>query len=373
MKIKSTFLRDYARIVAEAIPADFTDNYDVQRFGPKPPEAKRHSLAQAARRKLAKARFVTTGSAKHTVLTAMDFVAPHLQHLEWLYSRLADHESREILAKLVAFRALGHRKIKLPLNCPEHWKRIRTAEKLAADGEQVDPGLMGWKLTRMNLRQIGYPIELYFLPVGVVTDFVEQQYRCETADGLIECADGDVAIDAGGCWGDTALYFAHKVGANGKVVSFEFLPDNLSVYEKNLELNPELAKRIRLFRNPVWSCNNSELFVSKNGPGTSVSTKASQPADMKVLTRSLDDLLNQREFEKVDFIKMDIEGAELAALQGSMQLLKRFKPKLAVTIYHKLDDFWTIPRYLDQLDLGYNFYIRHFTIHAEETVLFTKA
>jgi hypothetical protein len=46
---------------------------------------------------------------------------------------------------------------------------------------------------------------------------------------------------------------------------------------------------------------------------------------------------------------------------------------LAISIYHKLPDFWEIARYLDSLDLGYRFYIRHFTIHAEETVLFAVA
>ena len=70
---------------------------------------------------------------------------------------------------------------------------------------------------------------------------------------------------------------------------------------------------------------------------------------------------------------MDIEGSELAALQGAEQTLRKFKPKLAVSVYHALQDFWTIPQYLNQLGLGYRFYLRHFTIHAEETVLFAKA
>ena len=67
---------------------------------------------------------------------------------------------------------------------------------------------------------------------------------------------------------------------------------------------------------------------------------------------------------------MDIEGSELAALLGAEKTLCKFRPTLAVSVYHNLSDFWTIPRFVESLNLGYKFYLRHFTIHAEETVLF---
>ena len=75
---------------------------------------------------------------------------------------------------------------------------------------------------------------------------------------------------------------------------------------------------------------------------------------------------------KVNFIKMDIEGAELAALHGAEITLRQFRPKLAICVYHQLEDFWTIPQFLDGLDLGYRFYLRHFTAYGEETVLFAE-
>ena len=54
-------------------------------------------------------------------------------------------------------------------------------------------------------------------------------------------------------------------------------------------------------------------------------------------------------------------------------VLRQFRPKLAITVYHDFKDFWEIPQFLDRLGLGYRFYLRHFTIHAEETVLFAVA
>lgn len=94
---------------------------------------------------------------------------------------------------------------------------------------------------------------------------------------------------------------------------------------------------------------------------------------MQVETLTIDDLLRNNGLERIDFIKMDIEGAELEALKGAETVIRRFRPKLAISIYHRLPDFWEIPQWIEGLGLGYRFHLRHFTIHAEETVLFAEA
>ena len=53
---------------------------------------------------------------------------------------------------------------------------------------------------------------------------------------------GDYVIDAGGCYGDTALYFANEVGAKGKVFTYEFIPSNLTFLDKNISLNQLLEQ-----------------------------------------------------------------------------------------------------------------------------------
>ena len=69
---------------------------------------------------------------------------------------------------------------------------------------------------------------------------------------------------------------------------------------------------------------------------------------------------------------MDIEGAELLALEGAIETIKKFKPKLAIATYHSLSDFVKIPNWILGLDLGYEIFIDHFTIHSEETVCFAR-
>jgi len=80
-----------------------------------------------------------------------------------------------------------------------------------------------------------------------------------------------------------------------------------------------------------------------------------------VQTLKIDDMVARGDVPRIDFIEMDIEGAELEALKSCDHGVYDFK------------DFGEIPQFLDRLVLGYRFYLRHFTFHGEETVLFAGA
>ena len=74
--------------------------------------------------------------------------------------------------------------------------------------------------------------------------------------------------------------------------------------------------------------------------------------------------------ETADFIKMDIEGAELQALQGAKNTIKKCHPVLAVCVYHKCDDLWVIPEYIKSIDSTYQFYLRAYSKYSQELVLY---
>jgi len=365
----ASFLEDYISVLVDAVGADFSDNYDTDRFGPEKREfpGVREFLKRVARKKCG---YASVSLMQGVVQRGLKFARPHLSDLDWLYQNLSDDFSRRWLVQLTAYRALGHLKIKLPTNTPEFREARDLALKIPRGEEELDPQFLAWKLHERSLEVFGYPIRMFCGAGACYTTFVHEQYRCETSEGVIECSRGDIAVDAGGCYGDTALYLAFKAGQAGRVASFEFLPTNVSVFRRNLALNPDLASRIRLYENPVYSNSGQELFVVGNGPGTRVTQKSTDPSALKVSTLKIDDLVSSGDFPRIDFIKMDIEGSELEALKGSEKTLREFKPKLAITVYHDFKDFWQIPQYLDELNLGYRFYLRHFTIHAEETVMF---
>lgn len=300
-------------------------------------------------------------------------LALHAEELQWLYLRLADVESRKLLVTLMAYRILGYRRVKLPLNTPTYWNNLKELEKLATLDDCIELDFNNWKVCRNDLKNVGYPVQVYARTLGVLTQFVLEQYRCTTTDSPIEVSAGNTVIDCGGCYGDTALYFACKAGNNGKVYSFEFMPNNLHIFNRNLAINPEMMARIEIVPHPVWSTSGEKLYVEGHGPATNVTTSPKTADAKEVSTLCIDDLAQEHKIQKVNFIKMDIEGSELEALCGAEQTIRRDKPKLAISVYHRLHDFWMIPRWIEGLNLGYNFYLRHFTIHTEETVLFAEA
>ena len=84
---------------------------------------------------------------------------------------------------------------------------------------------------------------------------------------------------------------------------------------------------------------------------------------------SLDDYFYDKN-KKPTYIKLDVEGAEMKALKGAEGIISEFKPKLAVSIYHNLEDIWEIPLYLVDKYPFYNYYIRHHDVSTFETILY---
>lgn len=67
---------------------------------------------------------------------------------------------------------------------------------------------------------------------------------------------------------------------------------------------------------------------------------------------------------RVDFLKLDVEGHEMEALQGAIQCIQRHRPVLAIAGYHRASDFWRIPKFIGNLNLGYRIRLR---IHTENS------
>jgi hypothetical protein len=89
-----------------------------------------------------------------------------------------------------------------------------------------------------------------------------------------------------------------------------------------------------------------------------------------VPTITIDEAVLRTKVPRIDFIKMDIEGSELSALRGAETSIRRWCPKLAISLYHRPEDFFSIPSWIDSLGVGYRLFLDHYSIHHEETVLY---
>lgn len=297
----------------------------------------------------------------------------YMEKLDSMYKRLASDESKELLLKLMAFRMLGYLKVKLPLNTPEYWQGIDKMKSIAQQDNFIEVPYKPYKLFYHDLNEIGFPVKIYLHSIALFTTFTVNHYRkTVNSSKVIQAQEGDVVLDLGGCYGDTGIYFADKVGEKGKVYTFEFIPSNKEILRKNLQLNLNLKDRIVLVENPLWDKSGIEVFYKDRGASSQVSFENSASLDGKVETVNIDDFVSKNNLPSVDFIKTDIEGAEPYAINGAIETIKKFKPKLAISIYHNMDDFTGIINQIDDLNLGYKFYINHATIYSSETVLFCE-
>jgi FkbM family methyltransferase len=276
------------------------------------------------------------------------------------YNLFQDQISRDLFVKLLAFRILGYRHVRLPLNQPQYWE---VRESLSKYVEKRDTITQIPILGSLDLCRVG-KIALHTHALGILNVFLLEQYQCPRAN--VGVRSGDVVIDAGGCWGDTALYFAQNAA---QVFCFECIPSNITIIQENLGLNPASSAKIRVIKKALWNRSGEKLVFNDSGPG---SQQASNGLGVAVETQTLDDFVSANSLARIDFIKMDIEGSEPEALSGAEQTIRKHRPQLAISVYHDLNHFGSIPNWLAGLNLGYRLYLDHFTIHQEETVLFAR-
>ena len=175
----------------------------------------------------------------------------------------------------------------------------------------------------------------------------------------------EVFIDAGCYVCDSSIKFIECCnGRYDKIIAFE--PENTQ-YQICLE-NSKKIKNIEIYPFGLWNEEKElALVVDPRDPrGTKLSEGSTNNKHTTKAVR-LDDMLDG---EKATFIKMDIEGAELNALKGAEQTILKYRPKLAICVYHKPEDIWEIPRYILSIKSDYRLFIRHYGLLSSETVLY---
>lgn len=197
------------------------------------------------------------------------------------------------------------------------------------------------------------------------TTFILEQYRYKD---IVSIDKGDVCLDIGSCLGDTAVWMTSK-GAQ-KVYSFEIDNINIKCMKKTFkELN--LESNIEIIGKAISSKNGFIYYTPKlnNIGGGKISNEKTDDSYQVEIT-TIDDFCSEKQI-KPNFIKMDIEGAELDALYGARNTLQKYRPKLAICIYHKWVHRYEIPLFLKELLPTYNFYLKKSHPRCE-TVLFGK-
>ncbi len=290
-----------------------------------------------------------------------------IKGFQMAYDLLEDSYSKNILIRIMVAHVYGFNNIHVSPKIHNVWKEKDNLYNKVKTNEIYSTNYFDFNLCDLN--KIGIPIKLFDNVKGVFNSFLFKQYEYNHKK-VIEACEGDIIIDAGGGLGNTALYFATKVKNTGRIYTFEFIGNNIKILIKNLSLNPVLKKFIELIKIPLWNTSDQELYIIEDGPNSMITFHSSEKSSEKIKTISIDDFVIRNNIPKVDFIKMDIEGAELDALLGAKETLARFKPKLAISVYHDLRHYYKIPQYINSLNLNYKFYLDHYSVRPSESILF---
>ena len=146
---------------------------------------------------------------------------------------------------------------------------------------------------------------------------------------------GNCIIDSGAYIGAITIYFARLVGENGKIIAFEPDEFNFNKLLDNIKINN--LNNIVPVNNGLWNKNERVKFDSRKDGGSMVIKCKSDRIKGKVKSYEfvkLDDKLKKMNINKIDFIKMDVEGAEIEALEGCARTLKNNNVNLAIASYH---------------------------------------
>ena len=164
---------------------------------------------------------------------------------------------------------------------------------------------------------------------------------------------GDTVLDCGAHVGTFTL---SALGAGAaRVVAIEPAPDNLESLRRNLADHVR-AGRVIVYPKGVWDRDDYLPLRGRPFSSSTYSVVFNFPGSQegpKVPLTTIDKIVTELGLTRVDCIKMDIQGAEAAALRGAAQTLQRYRPRLLISTEHRADDPETLPKLIDTLAGGY--------------------
>lgn len=166
---------------------------------------------------------------------------------------------------------------------------------------------------------------------------------------------GDIVFDCGSCIGDTSIIFAACVGNQGEVHLFDPIPLHNLYSQIQADLNPLLKNVLHINQQAV---GETEIIIAGELGDVSKITPGGCVTNDFALT-TIDNYCLKHNIQNVNYIKMDIEGAESEALRGASAIIGNCKPRLAIVAYHKEDDLWEIPSLIKKLNPEYKVYFEH--------------
>jgi FkbM family methyltransferase len=178
----------------------------------------------------------------------------------------------------------------------------------------------------------------------------------------------DVIIDGGTFGGQEAMLFAKKA-PKGKVYTF----DPWGGEQISDRVNFDLQRNLEIVQKALWN-KSANLYFNANPIGMHAAgafVSETQDGDLPCIKGiSIDDFVKEKKLPEINFIKMDIEGSEVEAIKGASETISKFKPKLAICVYHRPEHFYEIADLVLEFNPTYKMGFGHYSPHLDESVMY---
>lgn len=167
---------------------------------------------------------------------------------------------------------------------------------------------------------------------------------------LIPYFEDKVFVDVGAYTGDTTLDFIDTYRKYKKIYCYEMTTESMATVKENLNKYGNIVYLTKAVS------NNNRIGHFTNELIDDSTNKLVNNGNVEVEIVSLDNDIT----EKIDMIKMDIEGEEYNALLGCKNHIINDRPILLISVYHNNEDWWRLARLIDEFNKDYKFYLRNY-------------
>ncbi len=169
-----------------------------------------------------------------------------------------------------------------------------------------------------------------------------------------------------GAYNNSSIMFSY-FSPNAQVYAFDIQEE---IYNENKRYSEQYKNIIPILAGVSNVSGEMSFAINHKEFGGTTTSALDKNGANKVKVYAIDDFVKEYNIPNIDFIKMDVEGAELLALEGARELIKNTGPDLALSAYHQPDHLFKIPLLLKELNPDYSIYIGHDWYNPTETVCF---
>ena len=219
-------------------------------------------------------------------------------------------------------------------------RQIELKDRILAASRRIETDEKGFMLWHTPHGPFWIPKDNQFvLPFNLA----EQERGIYSLDS-VRIRPGDVVLD---CGANVGVYTREALNQGaGRVVSIEPAPENIECLRRNFAAEIASGKVI-VYPKGLWD-SETELTLHVDPHNSAADSflieRDGSHAETRIPVTTIDKLVAELNLDRVDFVKMDIEGAEPRALRGGRSSIARFRPRMALSVYHAPDHPVVVPR-----------------------------